>query len=47
MFRYHFKSKTVAQQNQGMFHRQQKEKKGTTAIFKCDVCEATFKVFPY
>ena len=43
MFRYHFKSKTAAQQPQGMFHRRQKEKKGTTAVFKCDVCEPTYQ----
>ena len=43
MFRYHFKSKTMAQPHQGMFHSQQKEKKGTKAVIKCGVCEVTYQ----
>ena len=40
LFRYHFKSKTAAERHKGMFHRWQKEKTNTPAIFKCDVCGA-------
>lgn len=33
----------MAQPHQGMFHSQQKEKKGTKAVIKCGVCEVTYQ----